>query len=134
MDKLRTSLTLTKIQRLTPLKPKVKNEKRWSFTYQMINWQVELRYYVRGMNCDDFDDLCMSQSSKRQIDQLLSHLHELDEEAQKLEKPDTTIRCARAYFDTVLEEYRSPHERFDPDARIVHDPDFESAVVKIQDN
>ena len=39
----------------------------------------------------------------------------------------------RAYFDTVLDDYPTLSDRLDADARILHNPYFESGLLKVQE-
>lgn len=53
---------------------------------------------------------------------------------QKRQSPDSTPPTAQEYFDATLEEFPSIQERLLSDSRIVHNPDFGSVVLKVQDN
>lgn len=72
-------MILAVLQRLTPLNTKVKDETRWRSTYQILKRHVEIYEYISSIDCHDVDDLCLSKSSERKIEQLLSQLHDLDE-------------------------------------------------------
>ncbi len=49
--------------------------------------------------------------------------------------PDTTTcRDVRILFDAVIDKYTISRTQFSSNAKIVHNPLFESAIVKIQDD
>lgn len=132
MTKLRTPLISAKLRRETHLKPKLKNDTRWSSTFLMLLRHAELREHVLRLDDMEIDALLLSPASERKVDNLIRKLRELDEVTKKLQRADCTIRVARAYFDTVLEDYPTLSDRLDPDARIVLNPQFESGLLKIQ--
>lgn len=45
-----------------------------------------------------------------------------------------TLSEVRILFDAVIQKYPITKERLKENARIVHDPKFESAIVKLQEN
>lgn len=107
MVKLRTPLISAKLRRVTHLKPKLRNDTRWSSKYQMIKKHVELCGHVNELGSEEVDDLVLMQSGERKVDQLLTQLTQLDHVTQKLQRHDATLRTAGAYFDDTLEEFSS---------------------------
>ena len=51
---------------------------------------------------------------------------------KKLQADDTTLADVRALFDHVIDSFPTATPRLQPDANIVHSPDFESGLVKLQ--
>lgn len=103
MLKLLTPLISAKLKRITHLKPKFRNDTKWSSTYQMFKWHVELCVPVKELGCEEVDDLVLTQSGERKVDELVTQLTQLDRVTQKLQRHDATLRTARAYFDATLE-------------------------------
>lgn len=133
MVKLRTPLLRAKLYEHTHLRAKLSNDTRWTSIYEMLRRHVALREHVSKLDDIDLDDLLLPASSERRIDGLVEKLKELNEVVLKLQTHNCTLRQARAYLDSVLDVYPTLDARLNPDARIVHSPVFESAVLKIQD-
>lgn len=70
--KLRTPLVSAALRRMTHLKPKLRNETGWSSTFQMLKCHVELWVHVKELGCEELDDLVLTQSGERKMDQVHS--------------------------------------------------------------
>lgn len=133
MVKLRTPILAAKLRRVTHLKAKLRNQTRWSSTFEMLKRHILLRDHLRQLHNEEIDDMLPNQAHERKIDSLFSKLSQLDEVTKKLQLSDASVRSARIYFDTVLEDYPFLFDRLNSNARIVHDPCFESGVLRIQE-
>lgn len=59
-------------------------------------------------------------------------MEQLDEVRKKLQRLDAGVRSAGEYLSTVSEEYTGVADLQKPDARIVHDADFEDGLSKLK--
>lgn len=105
MDKLRREL-----------KPKLKNDTRWSSTHQMLLIHTELREHMLRLEDTKIDTQEPSLASERKVDNLIRNVEELNEVTKKLQCLDATILIARAYFDTLLEDYPTLSDCLNSDA------------------
>ena len=134
MIKLRGLLLGAKLKKLTNLTPKLRNVTRWSSSYQMVQRYVELREYLALLESDEVDALSLTPAENRRADALLLQLKPLESVNKVLQTNSTTVSDARALFDAVIQKYSDTTNRLSSSAGIVHSPDFENAVVKIQRN
>jgi hypothetical protein len=80
---------------------------------------------------DAISHLFPRQSEKLTLKNLMDQLVALQEISTALQRDDCDLADARAYFDEVLQWFPQMGERhLDEDARIVHDPVFQTAVTK----
>ena len=68
MLKLRGLLRNAKLEKLTKLKPKVRNNTRWSSTYEMLRRYVQLREFLAKLDSDTMHYFLLSSSESRLID------------------------------------------------------------------
>lgn len=132
MVKLRGLLLSANLRKLTPLKPMLRNNTRWSSTLSMLSRYVRLREFLPNLNCYEIDELSLSVAENRRVDMLLVQLEPLDEVTKLLQSESTTVSDARALFDAVIQKYPDTTSRLASSAKIVHCPNFESGIVKIQ--
>ncbi|KAG3149628.1 hypothetical protein PI126_g11922 [Phytophthora idaei] len=104
MKHLRTIKQATKLRPKTPLKSKLRQETRWWSTYSMLARYFELREFLSADD-EDLADVLPTPAVHRK-------LKALKEQLSDVESPS---------FSNYLE----------PNADIVHSPDFESGVVKV---
>jgi hypothetical protein len=82
----------------------------------------------------DLDHVLLTASERTKLVRLLPQLKILQHFTVRLQKPDLTLLQVRTYFDAVCESFTNDgHEHFQkylsPDADIVHNKTFETAVV-----
>jgi len=70
---------------------------------------------------------------KKRIESLFKQLNDLDSVTKELQKDAVTCADVRALFDGVIEQYPATANRLGPRSKIVQSPDFESAIVKMQE-
>ena len=75
-----------------------------------------------------------SNAEHARILKLLATLKLLESVTKELQSDATCIADVRYLFDTVIEHHPSASTRLSSDAPIVHNVDFEFALVKLQDN
>lgn len=69
---------------------------------------------------------------ERLFEKLMKLLAELDVMIKELQRDHATVRCTRAYFDTVLEDYPKVSDIIDVNSQTFRDPHHESENFKIQ--
>lgn len=74
------------------------------------------------------ENFSLSPAVKRKVKVLIGKLAEVDGVTKTLQQSAATVRSSHAYFDANLEDYQRLSERFDPDARIVQHPFFETEI------
>lgn len=77
------------------------------------------------------EDLVPRPNTHRRIVQLISQLEELDSVCVQLQGERCSLADVRVLFDAVISKYPVTREYLLADARIVHSPAFESAIVKV---
>lgn len=99
----------------------------------MLRRSVSLGDAVSRLDEEDLGVFLLADSTERRIDTLVQNLAKLNEVVLKLQLNNCTLRHARAYLDSVLDVYPTLEARLCLDARIVHTPIFEHAILMIQD-
>lgn len=132
MKKLRNPKRRAQLRNYTNLSPLVCNDTRWSSTYEMLRRYIEVKEHLPQLHVEEIDDLIPSRKEHDGILDLCKTLGSLDSVTKCLQKDSTTISEVRALFDTVIIHYPTTEPRLGPTANIVENPEFESALVKIQ--
>lgn len=94
---------------------------------------VQLQEHVINLDEEELDAIWLSPAVERKVDVLIKKSKELDEVTKKLQRPEASIRSARAYFDTLLEDYPRFSGRLDRDIQFIQNPHFQSELLKIQE-
>ena len=84
-----------------------------------------------GEDVPEMLELYLNQAEDRQLLGIRKFLTDLQVITKQLQRSDMTFAEMRVIFDTVIEEYPQMGEYIAQDARIVHSPVFESALIKI---
>ena len=116
----------------TPLRAKTRNITRWNSTHEMLGRYVELRNYFSLLHSDELATINLKPSDDERVDDLLHYIEPLESVTKVLLSDDTKVSDARILFDAVIDNFPCTINRLSPYATIVHDPTFESAVLKIQ--
>lgn len=132
MLKLRTLLMSDKLQQHTTIRPLLRNETRWSSSFEMCKRYVEIRDYLSSLDSAEMDDMSLTVSANRKLDSLLICLNDLESVANSLEHDSTTLCNMRALFDAVIDDFPQTVNRVSVNAGIVFSSAFESAAVKLQ--
>ena len=135
MKKMKTQLIQLALGPLTHLKPKSKNETRWSSMFEMVN-----RYYrfkeedVLKKLCEDVPDMesyMLIASEERRLLALKKIIDELHLCTKQLQDETMTFGLMRELFDILIQDYPEMGKHIGPQAEIVHSRIFESALYKI---
>lgn len=135
MQKMKTQLIQLALRPHTSLKPRSRNKTRWSSTFLMI--ERYLRFKEDGVldqlgeDVPEMLELYLNQAEDRQLLGIRKLLTDLQVITKQLQRSDMTFAEMRVIFDTLIEEYPQMGEYIAQDARIVHSPVFESALIKI---
>ncbi|KAJ0411450.1 hypothetical protein ATCC90586_008499 [Pythium insidiosum] len=95
----------------------------------MLSRYVELRDAMKMVS--GVEDIVPRPAAHRQVLQLLAKLKDLDSVCEKLQGKICTMADARVLFDAVIARFPQTASQLKADARIVHSPVFENAVVKL---
>jgi len=108
---------------------------RWSSAAVMLNRYLVTKEFLTDLKkeIEDLDELIPNSKKNKQICMLCDQLNDLDSVTKELQKDAVTSADVRALFDGVIESYPSTANRLGPRPKIVHAPDFESAIVKMQE-
>ncbi|RLN56451.1 hypothetical protein BBJ28_00022526 [Nothophytophthora sp. Chile5] len=131
MIKLRTLKQAAKLRFKTSLRPVLRQDTRWSSTFQMVNRFFQL---VIQLDRDDdaLADLLPSPAATKRLKVLLTDLKRVESVSKKVQGATVSLWEVRALFDALVGYFPRLAQYLDPAATIVCDPIFESAVVKIQ--
>lgn len=136
MRKLSYQIPAARLRRLTHLKAKIDNDTRWSSTYEMLKRYIDIKDVLPELGMPEIDDLLLIEEDHIQVVSTCKKLEDIDSITKKLQDPTISISDTRALFDGMIERFSSMDcmkQRLGPKAAIVENPQFESAIVKIQD-
>ena len=132
MIKLSSLLLAAQLKRHTYLKTKIRNKARWSSTSTTLQQHVRLRDVLPRLNSDEIALLSLTPPEDIHIDGLLLQLNPLESVNLVLLRESTSISDARTVFDAFIRKFPDTTNRLSPNAGIIHNPLFESAIVKLQ--
>ncbi|ETI44701.1 hypothetical protein F443_10618 [Phytophthora nicotianae P1569] len=95
----------------------------------MVARYIRIRYAIRQI--DGVDELVPCAATHKKLVALHAELEKLDTVCMALQHERTTVADVRLLFDSVVADYPVMGEYLRPNAKIVHSPLFESALVKI---
>ena len=135
MKKLTTLKYSAQLRRKTSLRPILKNETRWSSTFEMIQRYFRLKEFF-DIYDEGLRDFILSVAEEIQLQIVLEKLKDFESVSKHLQKDAANMGEARALFDSLLEFYPDLNRYLGSglgmratDA-IVHSPIFEWAVQK----
>ncbi|RQM24204.1 hypothetical protein B5M09_007767 [Aphanomyces astaci] len=131
MTKLRFTLPAARLRRVTPLRAITLSATRWSSTFNMLKRYIELKPFLWAIADDSIDVLRLNVVENREVTALLVTLEDLNSITLALQGDECSLLEVRQIFDTVIEDYPNAVGRLGPSARVVKNPSFESAIVKI---
>ncbi len=94
---------------------------------------MELRPHLSEFDECDFDIKLPTPHEEKHIDSLCNKFAELNNVTKALQRSNITMSEVRSLFDQVIEEFPITEFRLGPKAKTVHQPEFEWAIIKIQD-
>ena len=136
MGKLKNLKLAGKLRSFTELRAKQKNETRWSSTADMLKRYNEIQEYLLKSDFTTDNSIVsylLSPEDNNKIEVLLKGMKYMDSITKALQSEKTDLSDVRVLFDNVIKKYPSLTTYLGAEAEIVHNPSFESALVKIQD-
>jgi len=133
MKKFGNPIPAAKLRKLTTIKPKLHVVTRWSSTVDMMRRYAELRDYICDVEIDGLDEMLLSVRENKILDKFCSSFTDIDSITKALQSDALTISEVRCYFDSIIEIYPGTISRLGPQCAIVEQPNFESALIKIQE-
>ena len=144
MVSLKSLKNRVKLAAITSLNPELRNETRWRSTYLMLKKYLKLvketdnfrKCSFDRTTCnlipDDDDDEDSEFSTIQNIVRCLKSFDELCVWLQKDNPSEVKMSTVRFYFDKLLSEYPTLRRYLAKDCDLVHCPDFDNAISKIQ--
>ena len=135
MNKLKKLKNADKLRAYTNLRPVQKNETRWNSLYEMFKRYSELREYLSKSDFAEDPLLVDTIPSPRENADIVTLSHNLAKfnSIQLALQKEKTRAETRALFASLINEYPVMAKYISQNSAIVHSKDFESAIVKIQD-
>jgi len=127
---LRQPNNAAELARVTPLKPIKSNATGWSSTYAMLERYVKIRDAILTVSA--VEELVPRGNAHRRVVAVVDKLKELESVCIKLQAEKCSMADVRLLFDACTKKYPVMATYLSPSADIIHSPDFEAAVVKIQ--
>jgi hypothetical protein len=131
MVTLRNVKQAGKLRTKTKLSPVLRNDTRWSSTYQMLKRFFELKDFI------DASDRAMVVNLPTGLEiitlqEVMKNLEEFETATKLLQDNKRTLLEVRAIFDGLLESYPEMDHYISSDSSFVHSPAFENGIVKVQ--
>lgn len=131
---LKTTKGAAFLRQYTDLKAIKKNETRWTSTYEMLERYVRLLPYLSQIQDPHIVKKFLNPSENLLVKELVNDLELINKMMKYLQRDDITLADARTCFDAVLQEFPQLSYYLSPNAKILHSPDFNMAIIKIQSN
>ncbi|KAJ8531766.1 hypothetical protein ON010_g14198 [Phytophthora cinnamomi] len=137
MSKLRTIKGRALLRRVSPLSPLLRNDTRWSSTYEMVARYLELQPAIIQLGHDllvehEVQPLLLQRAEHERVKTLEKDLIKFEGVTKVLQKSTLTMSAVRRLFDQVVKEYPSLKSRLATTAQIVNNPHLEQGFVKLQ--
>ena len=136
MGKLKNLKLAGKLRKHTNLHPVQKNDTRWSSIPAMVRRYLQLHQFLsmpEFFNDKGLVDFLPSAREFTLIEELSTHFGILDSVTKMLQANGTDMADTRLLFDKTLEKYPTMTRYLSTNADIILSRNFESAIVKIQD-
>jgi hypothetical protein len=114
------------------------NQTRWSSTFKMIERYLDLINYENGLifallgDNMSFLPLLLSPFENKEIKEIFVKLQKMNSVCLYLQKTDTSLSDVRILFDKLVKEFPIMSSFLSADAEIIKYPQFESGIVKLQ--
>jgi len=134
ITKLRTLKNSGRLRSFTDLRPRLRCQTRWTGTYEMVDRYFALLPFIPGVAKfdDEVDELSTFNNKEvRQLNDLRENLTSLASVMLKLQSPALNLFQVRILFDGVITLFPEMEFHLGPNARIVHNPLFEGALIKL---
>lgn len=137
MVKLRTPKASGALRKLCNLRPVLRCKTRWSGAFNMVERYFELKDYVKTLaelenDPHGLEELQLRPSAVNHLKILFTNMEKLNSVMLELQKPEVDLSTVRFLFDATIQLFPSMKSFIAADAKIVHSPNFENALVKLQ--
>eukprot|EP00171_Calliarthron_tuberculosum_P022099 IDg22099t1 len=129
MAKLRTLKNAAKLRELSHLGAILPNETRWTGKYQMVKRFFRIEQCVAQI--EELDAYLPSPAKRRVLERALLHFRRFASISMNIQQKGLLLHRARFVMDNVMEDYPTMSKYLAPDASIVKNKVFESAIVKL---
>lgn len=130
---MRKSNNAGQLNKFTSLKALGYNETRWSSVYTMIARYKEIHQFITAENFPSLVKKMLSPSENSEVDQFLVNLIKFESITRELQRENLTVLEARCLFNRVMQDYPEMSYYLSQNASIIHDKDFDNALVAIMD-
>lgn len=132
MKKLKAPIAAAKLRQVTDLKAKCFNSTRWSSAANMLERYQKIKPLLEDLQVAGIDEFIPTASENRKIDELCEQFRKLNSVTKHLQSESCTISDVRILFDGVISLFPQTEQRLSAKAKIIHQPNFESALSKLQ--
>ncbi|KAG3002197.1 hypothetical protein PC128_g14402 [Phytophthora cactorum] len=132
MIQLRQSNNAAALARVTPLKPIKSNATRWNSTFTMLKRYVKIWDAI--LTVIEVKVHMPRGNPHRRIAAAVEKLKELDRVCVKLQVEKCSMAGVRLLVDACAANYHVMANYLSPSADIIHSPEFEMAIVKLQND
>ena len=131
MVTLRNVKQAGKLRTKTKLSAVLRNDTRWSSTFQMLERFFEIKDFI------DTSDRALAVNLPSGLEvvtlqEVMKDLEEFESATKLLQDSKRTLLEVRAIFDGLMETYPSMHHYISGESKFVHSPAFENGIVKVQ--
>ncbi|KAG3062617.1 hypothetical protein PI124_g22646 [Phytophthora idaei] len=116
--------------RVTPLKPIKSNATRWSSTFTKLERYVKIRDAILTFSA--MEERVPRGNAHCRITAAVEKLKELDSVCVKLQAEKYCMADVRLLFDACAAKYPVMADNLSSTADIIRSPEFEKAIVKLQ--
>jgi hypothetical protein len=131
MLRLRSLKQSTVLRELSNLRPVLRCSTRWSGCFRMIDRYLKLEKIIDTRDAS-LADVLLSPQEHQQAMNLHSHLKKMNSVTKCLQSENLSILQSRLVLDKLVDDFEVLEESVGNDARIIKNPCFENAIVKIQ--
>nr|CAI72317.1 hypothetical protein, conserved [Phytophthora infestans] len=127
MVELRHENNYAELKTHTELLPVKRNVTRWSSTITMVQRYTRIRAEIKKVVT--VEELIPTGAKHRKILDLFEHMKKFESICPRLQRDETDIAEVRVMFDALVTDYSVMGELLKETAKIVLQPDFETAIM-----
>jgi hypothetical protein len=136
MVKLRTLKFAAALREHTALRPVLRCETRWNGAFNMVRRFLDILESIRKVKdadkTDTLDGLMLKSKEIENLKVLHKSLVDWNAVFLEIQKRDCSMLKVRKFFDHILRSVPSMSRYLSPEASVIHNPAFETALVKLQ--
>lgn len=100
----------------------------------MLERYIAIENHIPSIDFQQFGDLLLTDTDLDDIKELCKTFVEPDSVTIALQDRSTTVAKALTFFDVFIDEHASTRTLLGHRAEIVENPNFKSAIIKVQNN